>query len=108
MDTLNVPESADALPGHFKRLPGGSSHPLGKLHGEWESQPPWAKHVDLVALQTQTDQNRQKLVQMEETLGEVSRKLLDWTEVTRSDLDSVRSDIGAIKLEHRFSRSLSK
>lgn len=57
-------------------------------------------------LQAQSDQVLRRVAALESSMTEVTRRLDDWTEVTRGGIADLRSEIGAVKLEQRFAQTL--
>lgn len=57
-------------------------------------------------LQAQSDQVLRRVAALESWMTEVTRRLDDWTEVTRGGIADLRSEIGAVKLEQRFAQTL--
>lgn len=113
MDGYSAHKSADALPMPFRHSLTGS---VPSLMDPWRANSQSAVsvpsassqpgRVDLAAVISQSEQQRLKLAQVEKALSEVTRKLDDWVDVTKSGLESLRSEMGAVKLEHRFSQTL--
>ncbi|CAE6970942.1 FACE1 [Symbiodinium natans] len=58
------------------------------------------------SIQAQSDQTVKRVATLESTMAEVTRRLDDWTEVTRGGIADLRAEIGAVKLEQRFSQTL--
>eukprot|EP00930_Biecheleria_cincta_P032119 TRINITY_DN22285_c0_g1_i1.p1 TRINITY_DN22285_c0_g1~~TRINITY_DN22285_c0_g1_i1.p1 ORF type:complete len:1017 (-),score=216.77 TRINITY_DN22285_c0_g1_i1:120-3170(-) len=56
--------------------------------------------------QAHTQQTLQRVLAVETALKEVTSRVDDLTEVTRTSLADVRSEIGAVKLEQRFSQGM--
>ncbi|CAK9117994.1 unnamed protein product [Durusdinium trenchii] len=57
-------------------------------------------------LQAQSDQVLRRVSALESSMTEVTRRLDDWTEVTRGGIADLRAEIGAVKLEQRFAQTL--
>lgn len=57
-------------------------------------------------LQAQSDQVLRRVAALESSMTEVTRRLDDWTEVTRGGIADLRSEIGSVKLEQRFAQTL--
>jgi len=64
------------------------------------------KSVDMQSLQAQAEQTLQRMTALESSVSEVTQRLADWTEVTRTGIGDLRSEVGAVKLEQRFSQTL--
>lgn len=60
----------------------------------------------LNSLQAQSDQVLRRVAALESSMTEVTRRLDDWTEVTRGGIADLRSEIGSVKLEQRFAQTL--
>ncbi|CAE7661349.1 FACE1 [Symbiodinium sp. CCMP2456] len=56
--------------------------------------------------QAPSDQTIKKVTALETSMMEIKRRLDDWTEVTRQGIADLRAEIGAVKLEQRFSQTL--
>ncbi|CAE7899557.1 FACE1 [Symbiodinium necroappetens] len=56
--------------------------------------------------QAPSDQTIKRVTALETSMMEITRRLDDWTEVTRQGIADLRAEIGAVKLEQRFSQTL--
>lgn len=61
---------------------------------------------ELNPFQAHSDQTIKRVTALETSMMEVTRRLDDWTEVTREGIADLRAEIGAVKLEQRFSQTL--
>jgi len=81
------PPQQQTAPGTGSRLP---FQPLGGLQ----------------TVQAQAEEALRRVGAMENTIGEVNQRLDDWAEVTRTGIADLRSELGSVKLEQRFSATL--
>jgi len=61
---------------------------------------------DFSTYRLQMEQYRGKLAEVAMEVQEVRRMLMDWSEVTKTGLADLRTELGALKLEQRFTQTL--